>query len=389
MPQSASRIRICFVCTHSLTLTTLYKGLFPHLAKRGFEIDALVGDQEYNDFPEKHFGRFRLHIVPMQRTPSLFADFISLARMVLFFLSHRYDVIHISTPKASLLASIAARITFNGPVMFVHRRKIYELYSGRKRRFYSSIDRLICSLSSVVVPISRELGEDLVRENQCPASKLRFLANGSSNGIDVDRFQLNDKLLAAAAELRIHFGIPPGAPLLLFLGRMCKEKGADHLSGVFDRVRNIVPDVHMLVAGPDDARDPISEEARVRFETDPAIHRLGFVAEPEVLYAACDIFVFPSYFEGFGNVLLEAAAAGRPAVAFDVPGVREAIAHGVSGFLGAVRDEPCMSEHIVRLLSAAELRQSMSIAARERVVLQYRQDRIWSEIEALLRKLAN
>jgi glycosyltransferase involved in cell wall biosynthesis len=386
--EAARRLKICFVCTHSLTLTTLYKGLFPYLAERGFDIDAVVGDTEYRDFPERHFGKFRLHVVPMQRTPSALSDLGSLLRMIWFFATHRYDLIHISTPKASLLASIAARLTFNGPLLFVHRRKIYELYGGRKRAFYIAVDRLICRLSRAVAPISRELGDDLVREKQCPPPKLRFFGSGSSNGIDVDRFRLTAPLAARGAALRAELGIPAQAPLLLFLGRMCKEKGADHLPGVFDRVRAAVPEVRMIVAGPDDARDPIEPAAAARFESDPAIRRLGFVAEPEALYAACDVFVFPSYFEGFGNVLLEAAAAERPAVAFDVPGVREAVAHGVSGFLGPVRDEEQMAAHITRLLLDTELRRRMSAAARARVVAEYRRERIWGEIEALLREMA-
>ena len=381
---SSRRLRICFVCTHSLTLTTLYKGLFPHLSQRGFEIDAVVGDSEYSDFPERHFGKFKLHIIPMQRTPSIWADICSLIRLLAFFARNRYDIIHISTPKASLLTSIAARLTFNGPLVFVHRRKIYELYSGLKRKFYASIDRLICKLSFVVVPICRELGDDLIKEGHCDPQKLRFLASGSSNGIDVDRFEVGNVLRMKAADFRSKCGIPTEAPVLFFLGRLCREKGADHLPAVFDLVRADFPELHMIVAGPDDERDPIGSDALHRFSTDPSIHRLGFVDEPEILYAACDVFVFPSYFEGFGNVLLEAAAAGRVAVAFDVPGVREAIAHGTSGFLAPLRDELRMATYIIELIRYPSTRAHMAKLARERVVAFYRREKIWGEIESLL-----
>jgi glycosyltransferase involved in cell wall biosynthesis len=196
-------------------------------------------------------------------------------------------------------------------------------------------------------------------------------------------------LVAEAEALRGELNIPAEAPVLLFLGRVCSEKGVDHLPGVLDRVRVVVPDVQLIVAGPDDARDPGTPATLERFATDPAIRRIGYVSRPDPLFALCDLFIFPSFFEGFGNVLLEAAAMGRPSVGFDVSGVREAVLTGQTGLLGPMGDEAMMADHAIALLTDDAAREKMGAAARARVEAGFTREAIWADIEAALRELAD
>jgi glycosyltransferase involved in cell wall biosynthesis len=381
-------IRLCVVCTHSLTLATLYKGLFPYLAARGFDIDVIVGDTEYTEFAPEDFGPIRPIVIPMVRLPSPAADFRSLLGFVGHFSRHRYDVVHVSTPKASLTVTLARAMTGGGPVVFVYRRCVYELMTGLKRTAYLNVDRLICALSTLVVPISRQLERFLVDERVAPRAKVRLIGAGSSNGVDTDHFDLTPQAEQAAEALRQELGIPADAPVLLFLGRVCSEKGVDLLRPVFDQVRAAIPGVHMVVAGPDDDRDPIAAETAAFFAADPAIHRIGFVSDTAPLYALSSVFVFPSYFEGFGNVLLEAAAMQRVSVAFDVPGVSEAVQDGVSGRLVASGDAPAMSHAVIDLLQNPAERTAMQDRARTRVVELFSRTRILAEIETMLRGLA-
>lgn len=380
--------RVCFVCTHSLTLATLYKGLFPHLRRWGWQIDVIVGDDEYTDFAEEHFGALKPHVIPMRRLPSPLADAVGLMRFVAFFARNRYDVIHVSTPKASLLASIAAAVTFNGPVMFVYRRCVYELMSGLQRRVYLGVDRLIARLSRVVVPISRQLAAFLRDEAVCPAEKIVLVGSGSSNGLDTERFRATPEMRAAGERLRSELAIPETAPVVLFIGRVCGEKGVDLLPPIFERVRAVHPDAHLVVVGPDDARDPASLETAIYFAETSCVRRIGYVTATEPYYALATVFLFPSYFEGFGNVLLEAAGMERAAVAFTVPGVEEAVADGTSGLLVAKGDVAAAAAAVLRLLGDAEERRAFEIRARQRVVEHFERTRVWSEIETLMRRLA-
>ncbi|MCK1397431.1 glycosyltransferase [Bradyrhizobium sp. 4] len=381
--------RACFVCTHSLTLATLYKGLFPYLRSQGWEIDVIVGDHEYSDFPEEHFGVLKPYVIPMRRLPSPAADAMGLIRFISFFTRNRYDVIHISTPKASLLASIAAAATFNGRVMFVYRRCVYELMSGLKRTIYVNVDRLISRFSIAVVPISRQLDVFLREAKVCAPEKLVLLGSGSSNGLDTQRFKITPGALAAGDALRQNLGIPDGAPVVLFIGRVCGEKGVDLLPPIFERVRSAQPNAHLVVVGPDDERDPASAHTVRYFAESPFVHRVGYVEKTEDFYSLCTVFLFPSFFEGFGNVLLEAAGMERASVGFRVPGVEEAVADGVSGLLVEKGDVVGASEAVLRLLTNPAERRDFELRARKRVVEQFDRIRVWNEIETLMQRLAS
>jgi glycosyltransferase involved in cell wall biosynthesis len=381
-------MRLLVTCTHSLTLATLYKGLFPFLATNGISVDVVIGDREYEFAGKPDYAGVTIHVIPMRRTPSPGADLIALVRWVWFLAFHRYDAIHVSTPKASLLAGVAARLTFNGPVVFVYRRRVYELMGGAKKRFYVWIDRVIAVCARVVVPISAELGRQLQADGIAGPKKIRLLGTGSSNGIDADHFTRDAAADLAGAALRRELDIPASAPLLLFLGRVCSEKGVDDLKDVFERVVEARADVYLLVAGPDDARDPIAAETLAFFAGHPHVRRLGFVSDTKPLYAAADMFVFPSFFEGFGNVLLEAASMGRPAIGYDVSGVREAVSAGETGFLVPRGDTGAMADRALVLLGDPALAAQMGAAGRARVDALFRRDLIWREILALLRDMA-
>lgn len=381
-------LRICFVCTHSLTLATLYKGLFPYLLSKGWDVTAIVGDNEYSQFPEKHFGNVQPVIIPMKRLPSPKDDIVGLYRFYRHFREHDYDVVHVSTPKASLLASIARRLTGKRGVIFVYRRCVYELMRGLKRQIYMFTDRLTAACSDKVVPISRQLLDFLGAQNITSERKLLLLGHGSSNGVDVDRFAPSAAITAQARQLMADLKLDPNRPILLFLGRVCSEKGVDVLPDVVEHVRRAHPGAQLVVAGPDDVRDPVSERTRSWIERDPDARRLGYVSDPASLFALCTVFVFPSYFEGFGNVLLEAASASKVSVAFDVPGVQEAVEHGVSGLLVPSGSAAAMGDAIIGLLDNPTKLASMEAQALDRVRRLFRRETIWAELNALFQRVA-
>lgn len=384
---AAGRRRILFACTTAFTMATLYRGLFPYLERHGWDIEIAIGGGDLSGFNPADFGDPVIHQLTIERELSPFKDIGGLTSFVKLLSSRKYDVIHVSTPKASLLGSIAAALTRNGPVVFVYRRRVYELMSGMKQRLYIGVDKVIAALSKKVVPISRELGEQLVGDGVCKREKLHFIGSGSSNGINVDRFAPGAEAEGAAA-LRAELGIPADAPVLLFVGRIIGEKGVDLLPEVHSRVRERIPGAHLVLVGPEDDRDPVKPQTLDYFANGAQVHWLGYRSDPRTAYALGDLFVFPSYFEGFGNVLLEAAAMEIPSVAFDVSGVREAVAQGVSGTLVPSGDAAGMAEASIAILNNPALRERMAKIGRERVVREYASAVVHEEIRKLLEAIA-
>jgi len=377
--------RIVFVCTSSFTLRTLYKGLFPYFKSKGYQIEAITGDDEFiNELPKRDFGGVTPHVIGMERKPSLFADLRSLGQLIRHFSLNQYDLIHVSTPKASLLASIAARLTGNGPILFVYRRCVYENKTGFRRHIYKLSDKLTAALSRRVVPISRQLRHFLVTENVSSKHKTTLVGQGSSNGIDVRYFHSSPQTQAEAEKLRKDHGIAPGQPVILFLGRVIHEKGVDFLPCIFSTIKEKIPDLKMLIVGPEEAeRDPIAPGSHEYFENHPDVVRLDYVADPRPLFEVANVFCFPSHFEGFGNVILEAAAMGTPSVGFDVPGVQEAVAHDVSGLLSPFGDVGKMASDIVRILTDAPLGNRLSQDGLERLNSTFGQKAFFARLSAL------
>ena len=384
--QSLPRLRIAFVCHQGFALQTLYRGLFAHLDARGFDCEAVVGDAAYLEGGD--LGPVKVHVVPMLREPSPLKDLASVVRLTRFFARHRYDLVHVSTVKGALLGAIAARLTGHRQVLFVVRTRIYQNKTGLARWAYQKVDWLVSTLSMKVAPISREVGECMAADGICAPAKLVYFGEGSSNGVDITRFSRTPEAMVAGRALRDAHGIPHDALVLLSLGRLSSEKGIEFIPGVMTRLAGIGREVRLLLAGPDDWRDPADPETLEVLAGNPDVIRLGYEADPMPLYAAADLLLFPSRREGFGNVAIEAQAMGVPVIGFHTTGVREAVADGETGLLAPLDDGAALAELSARLATDDGLRATMAKAGVERVRAKFSNARIWGDLEATLRAMA-
>jgi glycosyltransferase involved in cell wall biosynthesis len=382
----ARRLRVAFVCNHSFGLNTLYRGLFAYLRVHGIDSEAIVGDDEFLD-RDRNFEGVPVHIIPMRREPAPLRDIASLFRFIGFFARHRYDVVHVSTPKAAFLGAIAARLTGHRSVLFVVRIRIYQDRRGIARWIYANVDKLVSRLSRVVAPISREMGAMMVADGLCSSGKIRYFGEGSSNGIDIDRFRRTSAAIARGRALRREAGIPDDVILLLSVGRLALGKGIDNLPRVMDRFADD-PRVWLLVAGPEDSREPTEKSVLDDLAARPNVVRLNYQADPVRLYAAADVYLFPSSREGFGNVALEAQAMELPVVGFDTFGVREAVQDGVTGMLAPEGDATTFANLAAGLIADKELRNRMGQAAMQRVRARFANEIVWQDINATLLELA-
>jgi len=300
--------------------------------------------------------------VPIARPMRPRQDLKALVALVRLLRRERFDAIHSVTPKAGLLAMLAGRIA--GVPVRTHSftGQVWATRAGFSRTLLKGVDRLLHRLTTFSLVDSPSQRDFLIREGVIAAERSAVLADGSISGVDPERFRPDS---AARARIRAELGIDAAAPVLLFLGRLTGDKGLQDLVPAFAAVRRAHPELRLLLVGPD-------EEALGETLPDLAgdqadgVTLIGHTDAPEAYMAAADLFCLPSYREGFGSVLIEAGAAGIPAIASRICGVVDAVADGETGYLHPPRDQAEI-ERLLRLLVEDEgLRRRLGLAAMAR-----------------------
>jgi glycosyltransferase involved in cell wall biosynthesis len=209
-----------------------------------------------------------------------------------------------------------------------------------------------------VLPVSASVESELVQAGIAPRSSVRRIGRGSADGVDARRFQPDPELGRA---WRRRFGIGQQAPVLLFVGRLHREKGIADLLSAFDSIERALPKVELLIVGELDPTDPASSaELRGR----PRVHHLGELADPRPAYAAADLLVLPSFREGLPTVVLEAAAMQVPTVGYASLGIVDAVEDGKTGLLAPLRDVRALAACCEQLFRNPERRVEFGRAGR-------------------------
>jgi glycosyltransferase involved in cell wall biosynthesis len=307
--------------------------------------------------------------IEMTRRISPVRDLISLMRLVELLREIRPDIVHAHTPKAGLIGMLAAALA-HVPIRLYHIHGLPLLTArGPKRLLLKTCDAIACGLAHRVYCVSHSIMRAVVDERISSAAKLSVLAGGTIDGIEAQtRFNPARIEPADAAALRCSLGIPNGAKVIGFVGRVVEDKGIYELLAAFEELKCRFADLHLLVIGPSEGEAPISSAARRSLENEPRIHRIGFVDDPAIYYALMDVVALPTYREGFGLVAAEAAAMERPVVATRIPGCIDAVRDGVTATLVPPRDAPALAAALAKYLGDPELCRSHGQVGRQRVL---------------------
>lgn len=359
-------MKIIRMSTVGLSLDIFCRGLLGELSSEGYDVVALSSPDASLARLGKREG---IHTVgvEMSRSISPLSDLVSLWRLVRVMRRERPDMVHTVTPKAGLLGMLAARMA--GVPVRVHTFTglLFPTATGLRRRLLMTTDRLTCMAATHIVPEGEGVKADLI-SGHITRKPLRVLGYGNVRGVDLGHYHPSPAIDAEAARLRRNLGIPEGARVFTFVGRLVGDKGLRELIAA---IRGL--GCHLVLAGaPEGGADDILETL---LRSDPHIHLSdGWVDDVRPWLAMADALVFPSYREGFPNVVLEAGAMERPAIVTDINGSREIITHGVNGLVVPPRDTDALREAMKRFLSLppGEVRR-MGIAARENVVRKFSQ----------------
>jgi glycosyltransferase involved in cell wall biosynthesis len=371
-----NRPRLVYVVNSSIALRFL-QGQLEHFRNRGFDVTVLCPERRNDEWESPRPEGISVLKMPMERNIAPLRDLRSLWRLWRTIRSLHPAVTNVGTPKAALLGGFTAWLN-RVPCRFYTLHGLrFETTTGLKRRLLIWAERLACRFAHRVVCVSHSVREKAIAYRLTSREQAVVIRSGSCNGVDAARFAPTPKIMRRAAQLRRQLGIPLHAPVVLFVGRLTRDKGIPELMKAFSELVAQFPDLRLLLVGRFEDGDPLPAETRRCLETHPHVILAGAVQDTAVYYAAADVLVLPSHREGLPTVVLEAQAAGIPVIGAAATGIVDIIAHGETGLLFPVGDASALAAAIGNLLSDAVLANKVRLAGQEQVKRDFQQEQIW------------
>ena len=371
--------KICFVTTSPLIVNFF---LVPHLLflRERYAMSLALphpGEVTLADLPG-------VEVIPVDipRPIRPLADLRALLRLRAVFRERRFALVHSFGPKAGLLSTWAGLLAGVPARLHTFTGQVWAARTGPSRALLKTADRAIARMATHVLTDSPSQRDFLASQGIVRGGACLVLGSGSVSGVDLARFRPD---FEARRSVREELGIPPAARVVLFLGRLRRDKGILDLAEAFGRLI-APPDAVLLLVGPDEEglRSRVIQSARnaagrVRF--------VDYTRNPERYLAASDLLCLPSYREGFGTVVIEAAAAGVAALGTRIYGISDALIDGETGLLFEPGDVQGLCRELERLLADDALRARLAAAARARARAEFAQKRLTAELASLYEKI--
>ena len=286
----------------------------------------------------------------IERKPAPLHDLIALIQLVILFRHERFDLVHSLTPKAGLLGMLAAWLVNIPNRIHTFTGQVWANKRGWKRSALKMFDKLIAFFATYVLVDSPSQRDFLVSEGVLPKGKGVVLGHGSICGVDAHRFHPDAQV---RIEVRTELSIGMEQTVILFLGRLNRDKGILDLANSFAEIASDRTDVLLVLVGAEEDI-PFSCVQEICWAHRERLRRVSFTPNPERYMAAADIFCLPSYREGFGQVIIEAAACGVPTVASRIYGIIDAVEDGKTGLLFPAGDVAALKQALLGLIEDQE-----------------------------------
>lgn len=320
--------------------------------------------------------------VEMTRSISPFRDIISLWKLCTILLKEKPQIVHTHTPKAGIIGMLAAWLC--GVPVRMHTVAGLPLMEavGLKRKLLDLVEKITYSCATKVYPNSIGLKDIILQNNYCPASKIRVIGNGSSNGIDTGYFSPQQILQASRVTLKEDYKIAVNDLVFVFVGRLVADKGINELIKAFTRVSQRHSNAKLLLVGDRESDlDPLNEETEQLLHNHKGIVQTGYQSDVRPFLSIADVLTFPSYREGFPNVVMQAGAMGLPSIVTNINGCNEIIQDNVNGLIIPPKDPHALENAMLELLENEEKRNRLAKNARPLIVERYEQQKVWELIK--------
>ena len=383
------------ITTVPLSLKVLLKGQLRFMASNGFDVKGVSSEGE--ELREVHENEgIAVETITMSRKITPFQDLKSLWEMWNFLRKEKPQIVHTHTPKAGIIGMLAARLA--GVPHRLHTVAGLPLMeaTGVKRKILNFVEKLTYSSATRVYPNSKGLYDFILQNNFTQSNKLKIIANGSSNGIDTAFFSPDQVTEIEKVTLREKLNIQPDDFVFVFVGRIVSDKGINELIKAFSELQaaenNEPAGIKLLlVGGLENDLDPLNPETLAEINQNKDIISVGFQQDVRSFFAIADALVFPSYREGFPNVVMQAGAMGLPSIVSDINGCNEIIIEGENGLIIPSKNVEKLKEKMLTLAKDKNLYTKLKGNSRRMIENRYEQSVVWNalleEYEGLLQSV--
>jgi glycosyltransferase involved in cell wall biosynthesis len=370
--------KILRITTVPISLKILLKGQHRYMTQNGFEVIG-VASTEKELYEVQETEGIRVVGLNMTRTIAPFKDIVSLWHMYLLCKKEKPTIVHSHTPKAGIIAMLGAKLA--GVPIRLHTVAGLPLMeiTGLKRKLLNWVEKITYSCASKVYPNSRGLYDFILNNHFTTENKLKIIANGSSNGIDTSHFSPEVITQNECTNLKVKLGILPEDFVFIFVGRLVGDKGINELVIAYSQLKT--PNSKLLLVGPLETElDPLQPEILEEIESNPNIINVGFQSDVRPYFAISDCLVFPSYREGFPNVVMQAGAMGLPCIVSDINGCNEIIMQGENGVIFPVKNVEAIKVAMFKMCDDVKWYQILKQNSRTLIQQRYEQQLVWKEL---------
>jgi glycosyltransferase involved in cell wall biosynthesis len=366
--------KICFVVSTVLTAKAFLRD---HIECLAADYDIyLVGYFKPDD--EKFLKELKLtgfYNIEINRKISLIKDFKSVIELMKFLKRGNFWAVHSVTPKAGLIASLAGKLANIPYRIHIFTGQVWHTKTGILRILLQMLDKIIASLNTHNLVDGQSQRQFLLEKGILKSENSLVLGKGSISGVNISRFQSKPELrISIRQELNISKKVVFG-----FLGRLNKDKGIIELYEAFNNLATFNSNAHLLIIGGDEENMLLLLPNYTNIQEGINFTNIGFTNKPEQIMQAVDVFCLPSYREGFGTSVLEAACMGIPAICSDTYGLKDAMIDGVTGLRHKVRDSFDLYLKMTKLAENIELRKILGKNACQNVLENFSSEIIINE----------
>ena len=371
MPKKLIRIT-----TIPLSLEKLLEGQLIYM-NQYYEVTAVAAERErLEKYGEKN--KVNTFWVEMTRAITPIQDLRAVWKLYKFFKKEKPEIVHTHTPKAGIVGMLAAKLA--GVPLRLHTVAGWPLMetTGTKRKILDQVEKFTYKLATKVYPNSRGLKDIILKEGFATEDKLKVLGKGSSNGIDTRYFDPFQFDATQKKNKRESLGIPHDDFVFIFIGRLVSEKGINELVEAFNNLQAENQNISLLLVGPFEKElDPLKEETFKTIQLHEKIFTTGYQEDVRPYLALSNALTFPSYREGFPNVVMQAGAMNLPAIVSNINGCNEIIVEGINGVIIPVKDTSALITAMKLFVENKNYTERLSSNARDEICKYYERKEFW------------